>query len=138
MRPQGSPSQKTPSDFSSAESLAPPLKRVVILSFFVAIRDATSRVALSENSFGLFFGRVSGTMYFIVQFARNYFLSLRGRKPKAIQFLPTLNGRKFTNPYWTKTDFYWTLFSIFIHPSPEFRPHPLAMGKGNKSLIWGF
>ena len=66
-------------------------------------------------------------------------------KPEESPYIATLryaqsdeNGRKFTNPNWTKTDFYWTLFSIFIHPSPEFRPHPLTMGKGNKSPIWEF
>ena len=70
------------------------------------------------------------SVYFFVRFARKCFSSLRGQKPEAIQFLPTLNGRKFSNSNWTKTDFWWTLFSIFIYPSPELRPSSPHKGRG--------
>ena len=50
----------------------------------------------------------------------------------------TIWGRKFTNSNWTKMDFYWTLFSIFIYPSPELRPPSPTRGEGNKSPIWEF
>ena len=64
----------------------------------------------NEAEYLLSFCNNIGPVYF-VSFARKYFPSLRGRKPEAIQFLPTLNGRKFTNPNWTKTVFYWTQIS---------------------------
>ena len=39
---------------------------------------------------------------------------------------------------WTKTDFWWTLFSNLIFPSPELRPPSPTRGEGNKSPILGF
>ena len=57
-------------------------------------------------------------VYFIVQFGRKCFSSLRGRKPEVIQLLPILKGRKFTNPNWTKSDFSCTFlhsFALTLH-----------------------
>ena len=82
--------------------------------------------------------RVTIRLYFIVQFARKSFSSLRGRKHEAIQLLPILNSRKFRILNWTKMVFWWTLFSIFIHPSPELHPPSPTRGEGNKSYFWEF
>ena len=50
----------------------------------------------------------------------------------------TIWDRKYRFLKRTKTDFYWTLLSIFIYPSPELRPPSPTRGEGNKSPLWEF